>query len=297
MKIVNNKILNVIFQITIAVAIAGLVMFFIQEIITIWEGTAYTVLLVIADFIGIVGLVIFIVWMFIADSKEVTLNIAMIFGAVYILLYSFAHFFVIQYRNNSGDPPGTGTVLGNYIDSGVSLIGLVFLMIVSILMIVSFSLRFRKGSEIAVYEKFAILIWLLIIAIYDFSGFYYVKQSITYGTVASPLETPLGISFLPTTLELIFILFAVILISLKLFGKMNPKVETVLILTIANAVLIGFAIATVNLIGFYPSDPTRIPSVIGNHFIMASTLATIITTFVMLIKQYGVGRRAGRSNS
>jgi hypothetical protein len=297
MKIVDNKILNVIFQVTIAVALAGLVMYLIQEIITIWEGSAYTVFIIIADFIGIVALVTFIVWMFMSDSKNIALNIALIFGATYVLLYSFAHFFVVQYRNNTGDPPGAGTTLGNYIDSGVSLMGLIFLVLSSILMIVVFAFRFVKRSEKPTYEKFAILVWLLLIGIYDFSGFYYVKQSITFGTPASPLSTYLGLSFLPTTLELILILFALILISLKLFGSLDPRAETVLILTLANAIFICFAISTVNSIGFNPTDPTRIPSVIGNHFIMASTLATIIISFIMLIKQHGVGSRARRRNT
>ncbi len=291
MKIVENKILNIIFQVAIAIGVAGLIMYLIQEIITIWTSTAYTIILVIADFVGIIALITFIVWMFLPSNRDITLNVAFISSAAYVLLYSFAHFFVVQYRSSIGSAPGTGNILGDYISSGVSLIGLIALTILSILMIVVFALRFVKRSEMPIYEKFATLIWLLVLAIYDFGGFYYVKQSITYGTEAVPLTTLLGITFLPNTLELIFLLFAATIVIFKLFGKMDKKVEKVLVLTLVNAFFLAFAIATVNSLGFAIAITARIPSVIGNHFIMFGTLVVIITSFIMLVKEYPVRSR------
>lgn len=291
MKIVENKILNIVFQLAIAIGAAGLVMFLIQEIITIWDSTAYTIILVIADFVGIIALITFIVWMFLSSNRDIALNVAFISGAIYVLVYSFAHFFVVAYRTSIGSAPNTGTVLGDYISSGVSLIGLVALTILSALMIAVFALRFVKQREMPIYEKFAALIWLLVLALYDFGGFYYVKQSITYGSAASPLPTLLGITFLPNTLELIFLLFAATIVIFKLFGKMDRKVEKILVLTLVNAFFLALAIATVNSLGFATSIPARIPSVIGNHFIMVSTLTMMITTFIMLIKEYPVRAR------
>ncbi|MHA1555315.1 MAG: hypothetical protein ACTSPM_00110 [Candidatus Heimdallarchaeota archaeon] len=291
MKIVENKILNIIFQVAIAIGIAGIVMFLIQEIVTIWAGTAYTVILVIADFIGIIALITFIVWMFLPSNRDLTLNVAFISAAIYVLLYSIAHFFVVMYRNNNAVAPATGSILGDFTNSGVSLIGLVVLTLLSGLMIAIFALRFVKRGETPIYEKFAVLIWLLVLAIYDFGGFYYVKQSITYGTAVIPLPTLLGITFLPNVLELIFLLFAALLVIYKLFGKMDKKVEKILVLTLVNVFLLALAIATVNSLGFVFSDPTMIPSVIGNHFIMVSCFAVIITTFIMLIKEYPVRAR------
>ena len=214
MKIVENRILNIVFQIAIAVGIAGLIMYLLQEIISIWTGSAYTVILVIADFIGIITLITLIVWMFISSNRTtITLNIVYLGGAIYVFLYSLAHFFVVSYRNNIGsDPINTGSVVLDYIDSGVSLIGLVAIAILSILMIVIISIRFANKEEAPQYVKFGTLIWLILIAIYDFSSFYYVKQSITFGTSGSPLTTVLGITFLPNMLELVFILFAGILL-------------------------------------------------------------------------------------
>ncbi len=291
MKIVENKPLNILFQVAIAVGIAGLVMFLIQEIITIWTGTAYTVILVIADFIGIIALITFIVWMFLPTNRDITLNVAFISSAVYVLLYSFAHFFVIQYRSSIGSAPSTGNILSDFIDSGVSFIGLVALTLISIMMVIVFALRFVKRSAMPVYEKFATLIWLLVLAIYDFGGFYYVKQSITYGTSGAPLTTLLGITFLPNTLELIFLLFAALIVIFKLFGRLDKKVEKILVLTLVNTFFLTFAIATVNAIGFVTSITARIPSVIGNHFIMAGTLLAIVITFIMLGKEYPVRSR------
>lgn len=292
MKIVENKILNIIFQVAIAVGIAGLIMFLIQEIVIIWViGAAYTVILVIADFVGIISLITFIVWMFLSNRRDIALNVAFISGAMFVLLYSFAHFFVVAYRNNNAVAPATGSTLGDFISSGVSLVGLVALTILSILMIVVFALRFVKRGEMPIYEKFAVLIWLLVLAIYDFGGFYYVKQSITYGTTGAPLQTILGITFLPNTLELIFLLFAALLVIYKLFGKMDRKVEKILLLALVNVFLLALAIVTVNSLGFGTTSPAQIPTVIGNHFIMASTLAVMITTFIMLIKEYPVRSR------
>lgn len=285
MKIVENKILNIIFQVAIAVGITGLVMFLIQEIVTLWTagGTAYTVILIIADFIGIVSLVTFIVWMFLSVNRDVTLNVALISAAVFVLLYAFAHFFVVAHA-----PVGSGAILTDFTTNGVSLIGLVAIVILSGLMIAVFALRFVKRDSMPVYEQFAVLIWLLVIAIYDFSGFYYVKQSITYPA----MTVMLGITFLPNTLELIFMLFAALLVIYKLFGKMDVKVEKILLLTLVNAFLLALAIGTVNAMGFIFSPATWIPSVIGNHFIMASCLAVMITTFIMLIKEYPVRNRS-----
>ena len=293
MKLVENKILNIVFQIAMAVGIAGLIMYLLQEIVTIWIGTAYTILLVIADFVGIITLIILIVWMFISSNRAITLNIAYLGGAIYVFLYSVAHFFVLLYRNSSGDPISTGSIIRDYIDSGVSLIGLVALVILSIFMIVILSLRFvSRDDETPQFVKFALLIWFILIAIYDFSSFYYVKQSITYGTIGSPLQTALGITFLPNMLELVFILFAGIIIIFKIFGKIDSTIFTILTLTLVNLVFFALAITTVSSIGFVFTNSTRVPSVIGNHFIMIGTLATIITTFVLLIKKYPARLRA-----
>jgi hypothetical protein len=289
MEIVENKILNVVFQVAITIGLAGLGMLLIQEIVALWAvtATAYTVILIIADFIGITSLITFGVWMYLSVNRDLTLNIALIMSAVFVLLYAFAHFFVLAVSGVS-----TGSVISDYTQSGVSLIGLVAVVLLSGLMIAVFILRFIKRDGMPVYEQFALLVWVLVIAIYDFSGFYYAKQTITYGISGTLNEIFLGITFLPRTLELIFLLFAALLIIYKLFGKMDAKAEKILLLTLINVIFLSLAIGTVNGLGITFSNTARIPFVIGAHFIMASCLAVMITTFIMLIKEYPVRSRS-----
>lgn len=289
MEIVENKILNVVFQVAITIGIAGLAMFLIQEIVALWIATAsaYTVILIIADFIGIFSLITFGVWMYLSVNRDITLNIALVMAGVFVFLYAFAQFFVLAL---SGSP--AGNILRDYTAAGVSLIGLVALVILTGLMIAIFILRFIKRDAMPVYEQYAVLVWLLVIAIYDFSGFYYAKQTITYAISGTPNEIFLGITFLPRALELIFLLFGALLIIYKLFGKMDVKVEKILLLTLVNAVFLSLAIGTVNGLGINFGNTATIPFVIGAHFIMASCLAVMITTFIMLIKEYPVRNRS-----
>ena len=242
MELVDNKILNILFKVAIALGLAGIIMFLIQEIVTAMQGTAYTVLVVIADFIGIFALIALIVWLFIPVQKTLVLNLTYLLGAVYVFLFSFAHFFTTLYWENNIAPFGTANILNNFITTGVSFIGLILLVLVTIGIIVLFSLKFTKREEIPVYEKFAVLIWILLIAIYDFGTYYYVRQNITFDKF---LLTTVGITFLPRIIEFIFLLFAAILLIFKLFSKTDNKVMTALTLVLVNMIFFTLAITTV----------------------------------------------------
>ena len=288
MNIVENKVLDLVLKIIITVGIIGIVMLYLQEIIVLWDysstsgATAYSIILIIADFIGCISLVIFAVWMFLTSAKDIVLNIALIFLAFFVLLYAFGHFFIINHAGSI-----TGTALTDYSTYGVSLIGLIILVILSILMIIFQIVRAVKRESMSVYEKFAVLLWLITIAIYDISGFYFVKQSMTYGTPGTPMDPLLGITFLPNTLELILMLFIAFVAIYKLFGKMDKTVEKVIMLTLFCAYLLSMSIGTINVIGYaFGGAAIMVPSMIAFVFLMTSCLAMLIFSFVTLVLEF-----------
>lgn len=283
MELVENKALNLIIQIAIALGLAGIIMFLIQEIVSGMIGQAYTVIVVIADFIGVFALIALIVWMFIPKFKTFLLNLTYILGAAYIFLFTFAHFFTTMYVNNTIGPIGTGNILDDFIFTGVSFIGLFLLFIITIGVIIVFSLRFTKREEIAIFEKFTILIWIVLIGIYDFTNFYYVRQNLTFGKA---LFVNFGITFLPGILEFILLLFAAILIILKYFTKTDKNVISILMLALLNIVFVSYSISTVNYIGFNFTTGTLYPSIVGNHLFMIATVAIIICTFLLMMFKY-----------
>ncbi|NHJ87253.1 MAG: hypothetical protein FK734_17450 [Asgard group archaeon] len=284
MKIVENKVLNILFQLAITLGLAGIIMYLIQEIVLVVSNAAYAVLIIIADIIGIFALIAIIVWMFIPKEQELVLNISFILGAAYILIFSFAHFFVVMYRNNNEIFISTGNFLDDFIISGTSFIGLFLVILVTIGVIVFFSMRFKKKEEMAIYEKIVLLLWFVLIAIYDFSGNYYLRQTLDSTTLFGTVNY--GITFLPTMLEFVLLLFASILIIIKLFTKSNDKVMMPLLLLLLNMIFFGYTIGSVNTIGFDFTAPARVPAVVGNHFLMIATLAIVLTSFFVLLNRF-----------
>jgi len=309
MELVENKALNIIIQIAIALGLAGIIMFLIQEIVSGMINPAYTVFVVIADFIGVFALIGLIIWMFIPKFQTLVLNITYILGAAYVFLmfipkfqtlvlnityilgaayvflFTFAHFFTTIYVNNIIGPIGTGNILDDFIFTGVSFVGLLLLSIVTIGVIVVFSLRFTKREEIAIFEKFTILIWIVLIGIYDFTNFYFVRQTLTFGKA---LFVNFGITFLPGILEFILLLFAAILIILKFFTKTDKNVISILMLVLLNIVFVSYTISTVNYVGFNFTTGALYPSILGNHFFMIATVAIVICTFLLMMFKYPV---------
>ncbi|MFW9922757.1 MAG: hypothetical protein ACFFDW_05645 [Candidatus Thorarchaeota archaeon] len=281
MKIVENKILNIIFQVAIVIGLVGIIMFLIQEIVNaiIAGAFAYTVIMIIADFLGIFALIALIVWFFIPIQQTLVLNITYLLGAVYILLFSFSHFFVTLFV---GGP--VTNFLDDFILSGVSFIGLILLTLVTIGVIVVFSLRFTKREVVPIYEKLAILIWILLIGIYDLTNFFLARQTLTFGKL---VLVNLGITFLPGIVEFILLLFAGILLIFNMFTKTDNKILTILTLTLMNIIFFAYAILTVNYAGFDFTTATLVPTILGNHFLMLGTLATIICTFLVFRNKYG----------
>ncbi|MHA1442281.1 MAG: hypothetical protein ACTSPK_10525 [Candidatus Heimdallarchaeota archaeon] len=293
MELVENKALNIIIQIAIALGLAGIIMFLIQEIVSGMINPAYTVFVVIADFIGVFALIGLIIWMFIPKFQTLVLNITYILGAAYVFLFTFAHFFTTIYVNNIIGPIGTGNILDDFIFTGVSFVGLLLLSIVTIGVIVVFSLRFTKREEIAIFEKFTILIWIVLIGIYDFTNFYFVRQTLTFGKA---LFVNFGITFLPGILEFILLLFAAILIILKFFTKTDKNVISILMLVLLNIVFVSYTISTVNYVGFNFTTGALYPSILGNHFFMIATVAIVICTFLIMMFKYPVKKTTTATN-
>jgi hypothetical protein len=284
MDLVENKALNLIFQIAIALGLGGIIMYLIQEIIYGMINPAYTVFVVIADFIGIFALIALIIWMFIPNNKTLILNITYILGAAYVLIFSFAHFFATLYYDYAIFPL-TGNFLDNFITTGSSFFGLLLLFLVTIGVIVVFALRFTNKEEINLYEKFTILVWIILVAIYDFTNSYLIRQRLTFNKL---LFTRFGITFLPGILEFILLLFAAILIILKLFTKADKEIIKVLMFVLLDIVFFAYTITTVNYVGFDFTVGKLAPSIIANHFFIIATVAVLICTFLLMMNRYKV---------
>jgi hypothetical protein len=167
----------------------------------------------------------------------------------------------------------------------VSFIGLILLVLVTIGIIVLFSLKFTKREVIPTYEKFTVLIWIILIGIYDFSTYSYVRRFITFDKF---LSLNVGFTFISSTMQFILLLFVALLIIFNMFGKPDKKVMSAITLALVNIIFFTLAIATVNYIGFDFTNATVVPSIIGNHFLMLGALATIVCTVLAFMEKYPV---------
>jgi hypothetical protein len=280
LQLVKNKLIDILFKVAIAIGLAGIVMYLIQEISTSFIGAAYPIIMVIADFLGIFALIGLIVWLFIVDDhKPLVLNISILIGACSVFLFIFSHFFVTLYTGFS-----TGNILNDFIFSGTNFIALILLNILNIGVIVLFSLKLAKpAAEMPVYEKFTILLWLVALGIFDSTSSYWIRQNSAFSGV---IGATLGISFLPVMLELLVLLFIAVLLIFKYFGKIKDDTLTIFTIFVMDVIFLIYAFVTVNFVGFNFSTASLIPAIIGNHFFMIGALMVLIMTFFLLREKF-----------
>ncbi|MEA2071190.1 MAG: hypothetical protein U9O98_07865 [Asgard group archaeon] len=282
----DNKLLNMFFQVAITVCLVGVAMYFLQEITTLMEyyTHAYVIFLGIADFIGIFAIIGFIVWMYLPKQKELVLNITIILAFAYVLLYLFGHFFAPMFVNNNLFALPSTNFLDQFMDVGLSFTGLLVLVVLTIGAIVFFAMQFGKKEELSIFEKFVILLWVLVIAIFDFTSYYYIRQFVGLGNLGF---TPfVGLSFLPTNIEFIFLIVFAIIIAFKFFMNINEETNTILNLLLMNMVFITYAISTVNLVGFNFNNAKMTPSIIGHLLFLIGAFMVVITSFFVLREKY-----------
>jgi hypothetical protein len=269
----NKKTLS--FQISIAVILAGLLFYLMQELVYGMEGTSYNVFVVLADFVGIFAIITFILWMFLPEHQALLRNIAIILCLSYVFLFLFGHLLAPR---SLGE---TGNILERFEDADLSFIGLLILFFLTIGLLVIFGLRFKKQEEFAIYEKFTIVIWVTILGIFGFLHEYFIRARTTFdGRVA------LGISFLPRNLELIYALFGAILLIISFFVGINKKILTLLVLLFVNIIAFTLVIGTIGQIGFDFTERTHAPYIIGNFLILFGTIALAVCTFFILQMKY-----------
>ena len=78
----NKKTL--FFQISIAVILAGIIFYLIQELVYAMAKTSYNVFVVLADFIGIFAIIALILWIFLPKFQDLIKNISIILCLSYV---------------------------------------------------------------------------------------------------------------------------------------------------------------------------------------------------------------------
>jgi len=276
MEMSENKLLNLFFKIAITIGLAGIFMYLMQEWIAALESEAYTVFIAIANIIGMFAIIVFIVRLFVTKHEMLIMNIAILLAAVYIFLYIFGHFFIPQYV-------GISSSLSAFKDNNVNFVGVLVLCLLSIGVIVVFALRFTKRDQFGIYEKFAVILWVIALGIFTFASKLYFRVEEAFANVLDPF---LGITFLPNMFEFIFILFIAIYLVFSFFVGVNEKILGLLQLLILNSVFLTFAIATTNIIGFDFPDNVYIFSIFGNIFVILGALGLVVCTVFVLREKY-----------
>ena len=271
----NKK--TVSFQISLAVLLAGVLFYLIQELVYAMAKTSYNVFVVLADFIGIFAIIALILWMFLPKFQALIKNIAIILCLSYVFLFLFGHLLA----------PRSLGVGGNLFDQfaflNLSFIGLLILVIFTIGLLVVFGMRFTKQDEFAIYEKFIIILWLVTIGIFGSIHLYYIRVFTTFDPF---FVANLGITFLPRNLELIYALFGAVLLIISFFVGINKKILSLLTLLFINILAFTLVIGTIGQIGFDFTDRMHTPYIMGNFLILFGTIALAVCTFFVLQMKY-----------
>ena len=271
MQIVENKKTNMSFVISIAVMLSGLVFYLIHEFVSVMVASAHHAFAAIGDLLGIFALIGIIVSLFVPKIEKLLRNISIILGCGYVAFYLFGHFFTPSFYGT------TGGLLTRFSLNGLSFIGLLLLFIFTILMIVIFSMRIKVQEDLPIYQKFSIILWLVLLGVFDFVCFYMVRL-LAFGAI-------LGITFLPTTLELIYFLFGATLLILSFFIGVKKNILSLLVLLFANILAVSYAIGTVNFVGFnFVVANTAL--IIGNFLIIMGAIALVVCTYFILKIKY-----------
>ncbi|MHA1504784.1 MAG: hypothetical protein ACTSPT_06295 [Candidatus Heimdallarchaeota archaeon] len=276
MEMSQNKLLNIFFKVAITLGLAGIFFYLLQEWIAAFQSEAYTVFIAIANVIGMATIVIFIVRLYITKNEMLVSNLAILIAAVYIFVYIFGHFFIPQYV-------GIITSFDSYTDNGVNFIGVLILTLLTVGVIVLFSLRFTKRDQFGIFEKFAVILWVITLGIFTFSSKLFFRVEEAFANVLDPF---LGFTFLPVNFEFIFILFIAIYLILSFFVGVNEKILGLLQLLILNAIFLTAAIVTTNTIGFDFPDNIFIFSILGNILVILGALMLVGCTVFVLKEQY-----------
>lgn len=279
MQITENKILDILFKVALTLGLIGLTFYLLQELIYTFEPELYLIFIAIANILGILAIITTIVWLFVKQFDMILMNLAILLGLAYVFFYLFSHFFAPDYI-----PGGFGlSFLEKYYSIELNFIGLIVLCLLSLGLIVIFSIRFTKRDQFAIYEKFPIVLWFIIIGIFDFASNYYFRNEEAFDF---PPTLDLGISFLPKNFELFFAFFAAILLIMSFFIGVNKKILDLLSLLLLNSVFITAAILTTSSIGFSMTDISYIITILGHAFIILGAVSLLICTVIVLQVKY-----------
>jgi hypothetical protein len=146
-----------------------------------------------------------------------------------------------------------------------------------------FSIGFGKRDQFGIFEKFVIILWILMLGVFDITAKFGIRYREAFG---GELATNIGITFLPGVIEFILLLFVALLLILSFFVGINEKILTLMTLLIINTVFITLTFTTANYFGFVYNLPVDILKILGNILVIAGTIMCIVCTFLVLRIKY-----------
>ncbi|NHJ32738.1 MAG: hypothetical protein FK732_07740 [Asgard group archaeon] len=289
----GNRTGKIFFNVAVTITLAGLLLYFIQDII-MWSRVIEPMTLakygapltaVIADSIMLVTIILACVLLFIGFDKTKIFRVTIMMGALYLLTYTLANIFYPFYENGSWSLGYYGKDILKYFNNtaATSFICLLLLSCIS-LFVVIFTIVNISKEEITVAEKFSYVLTIGVMTIFDMVCLHWLKARVKDSMGLSPFPY-YGFLQLPFILEMIFLMAILILIVANITDGGNEFLE-IMNLVILN--IIFFAIISSAVTGSilrYDISNNLVPIALGNSLILLGTVFTFIASIILIGKK------------
>lgn len=290
----GNKSGKTFFNTAVTITLAGLLLYFIQDII-MWAKylepgnlVAYgaPITSVIADGIIIVTLILAIVLLFIGYERTKIFRITIMMGSLYLLIYTLANIFYPFYESSSWSIPGYyGKDILRFFNNSVasSFICLLLLGCISLFVFIFTIVNIRK-TEFTIAEKFSYILTLGVMTIFDMACLHWLKALVKDSMGLSPYPY-YGFLHLPFILEMILLVAIILLLVANIVNRGNGFLE-IMNLVVLN--IIFFTIISTAVTGSilkYTLGNYLIPIALGNTLILLGTVLTFIASIILVKKK------------
>lgn len=290
----GNKSGKTFFNTAVTITLAGLLLYFIQDII-MWVKylelgnlVAYgaPITSVIADGIMIVTLILSIVLLFIGFERTKIFRITIMMGSLYLLLYTLANIFFPFYETNSWSIPGFyGKDIVRFFNSyaASSFICLLLLGCISLFVFI-FTLANMGKTEFTIAEKFSYILTLGVMTIFDIACLHWLKALVKDAMGLSDLPY-YGFFHMPFIFEMMLLIAIILLLVANIVNRGNSYLEimTLIILNIIFFTIISTAVT--GSILKYTISNDLIPIALGNTLILLGTVLTFISSVILIKKK------------
>ncbi|MHA1501871.1 MAG: hypothetical protein ACTSSB_08480, partial [Candidatus Heimdallarchaeota archaeon] len=271
---------NMFFKSAIVVALLGVMLYFIQEIV-LWANMygmdppqyGFRLLTMICDGIMIIAIILIVVFILIGKDKKTILRIAVLTGALYLFAYAFSLFFYPFFNYGDWELYNDYIAAGyNILDfyqyfSGASFISLLLTCAYSIYLIVLASMSFGK-EEITILESFSLILLFGLLFVFDNANVHLPRAFLFY--TGLPISY-YGFFMIPIFVEMILLVAGIVLLTLQLTNNAE-KISKLLGIVFINIFFIAMISTTVISAGFVFEEPDLVPFAIGSILICIGTL-------------------------